>query len=68
MASNEQRGEAWDNAIHAFGTSYIFERRLKAARKKLRWLTFLGIAVPVMVGGVVVTFFAVQEAKVFLRH
>ena len=66
MATNEQRQDCWDKAVHAFGTAYIFEQRSNKARKKLRWLSFLGIAVPVLVGGIVVAFFGVDQLKPYL--
>lgn len=65
-ATDEQRKDCWDNAIYAFGTAYIFEERLKAVRKKLRILTFLGIAVPVAVGGIVVAFFGIESLQPYV--
>jgi mobilome CxxCx(11)CxxC protein len=38
------------SAIESYGTGYIFELRAKDVRWKIRWLTFLGIASPVLVG------------------
>ncbi|MDQ3903223.1 MAG: hypothetical protein M3247_06255 [Thermoproteota archaeon] len=66
MATDEQRKDCWDKAIYAFGTAYVFEKRLKSARKKLRILTFFGIAVPVAVGGIVVSFFGIEFLKPYL--
>lgn len=66
MATDEQRNDCWDKAIHAFGTAYIFEQRYNNARKKLRRLSFLGIAVPASVGGIVVAFFGFDQLKPFL--
>jgi mobilome CxxCx(11)CxxC protein len=50
------RVRCWDGAFRAFATAYMFERRAGALRVKLRWLAFLGIAVPVLVGGLVMTY------------
>lgn len=50
------RKRCWKNALEAFGTGFIFEQRARRLRRLLRWLTFLGIAVPVTVGGVVLSF------------
>lgn len=66
MATDEQRKDCWDKAIHAFGTAYIFEKRYNQSRIKQRWLSFLGIAVPVLVGGIVVAFFGIDQLKPLL--
>jgi mobilome CxxCx(11)CxxC protein len=52
----EQRRECAESALRCFGTAYIFERRAIPIRKRLRWLTFLGIAGPAALGAVVATF------------
>lgn len=66
MAIDEQRDDCWNKAIHAFGTAYIFEQRYNKARKQLKWLGFLGIAVPASVGGIVVAFFGFDQLKPYL--
>jgi mobilome CxxCx(11)CxxC protein len=43
-------GECTKAAINCFGTAAIFERRVNSLRSKTRFLTFLGIALPVTVG------------------
>lgn len=50
------RQECWDQALHTFATAHIFERRARSLRWRLRALTFLGIAVPATVGGVIIAF------------
>lgn len=50
------RKDCWIQAIYTFGTAYIFEQRQHKFRKYLRGITFLGIAVPLSVGGVVGSF------------
>lgn len=50
------RSKCWDLAIHAFGTAWIFEKRARKLRWKLKILSFLGIAVPVVIGGIVLSF------------
>jgi mobilome CxxCx(11)CxxC protein len=55
-ARQEERGKCWDAAVHCYGTAYIFEQRAKHARTKLRWLTYVGLAVPLIVGAVVLSF------------
>lgn len=50
------RQECWKNAIYAFGTSHIFQRRLRRIRKRLQWLTYSGIVLPLLIGAVVLSF------------
>lgn len=50
------RKDCWDQAIYAYGTAWIFEQRAKRSRLLLRLLDFLGIAVPVTVGGIILSF------------
>lgn len=50
------RGLSRKNAYHAFATAKVFERRLKKLRRQLKWLSFLGLIAPVLVGGVVLSF------------
>jgi len=52
----EKRRRCNDNALHSFGTAYIFEKRASSIRKSINLLTFLGIATPAMVGAVIGTF------------
>jgi len=66
MTKDEQRVDCWDKAIHAFGTAFIFGQRKNNAQKKLKRLSFIGIAVPVLVGGIVVAFFGLDQVKPFL--
>ncbi len=66
MATDEQRSDCWDKAIHAFGTAFIFERRGNKSRRKLRLLSFSGIALPALIGGIVVAFFGFESMKTAL--
>ncbi|MFY1658342.1 mobilome CxxCx(11)CxxC protein [Micromonospora sp. WMMD1274] len=43
--------EAWNRALHTFGTAYIFEVRARLLRRRLKWLNFVALVVPVIVGG-----------------
>lgn len=52
------RKDCWDRAAQTFGTARIFETRARLLKRNLRLLSFLGIAVPLTVGGVVVSFSA----------
>ena len=42
-----------EKEIYAFGTAYFFEKRSRSMRFKLRILSFLSLAVPLSVGGIV---------------
>ena len=50
------RQDCWDNASHAFGTQYIYSNRSRLLSKLLKANNFLGIIVPVMVGGIVTSY------------
>src|SRR3989304_6903481 len=50
------RQECWDRAIQTFGTAYLFEIRARRLQRRTRSLTFLGIVVPVTVGGIILSF------------
>ena len=50
------RNECWQQAVHCFATSYIFEQRVLRLRRRLRLLTFLGIATPATVGAAYATY------------
>ena len=54
--SDSLRRHARDKAFYAYGTSRLFERRAQKLRRKRTWITFLGIAVPITVGGIVLSF------------
>lgn len=53
---DELRKKCWDEAFHSFGTAEIFRKRASKYRRLLRSLTFLGVAVPTAVGGIVLSF------------
>lgn len=50
------RQRCWDSAFNAFSTAFVFERRSQRFHKRLQWLAFLGIGVPVLVGGLVLAY------------
>lgn len=56
MTTDEKRIEAQKKIREAYGTSQIFRHRANFYRVGQRLLTFLGIAVPVLIGGVVLSF------------
>jgi mobilome CxxCx(11)CxxC protein len=48
--------QVWDRALESEGTAYIFDSRARRMRKKLTWLTFVGLAVPLIIGALVLGF------------
>ncbi len=50
------RQQSWDRALHSFGTGHIFQRRADLLRDRLKYLSFSGLIVPLLVGGVVLSF------------
>ncbi len=50
------RSECWIRAVQTFGTARIFEVRANVLKDRLRWLSFLGLAGPLTLGGVVTSF------------
>jgi mobilome CxxCx(11)CxxC protein len=48
--------ESWDRAVHAYGIAAVFQKRAKSYGSLIRALTFMGIIVPLLIGGVVVGF------------
>ncbi len=50
-----------DRAFYAYGTSRIFDRRCQKLRKGRNAITFLGIAVPLIVGSLILSFGAKPE-------
>ena len=54
--ADEQRRMCNDEALHCYGTAYIFEKRAASIRWKLRVLSFLGIGVPAAIGAILGTF------------
>jgi mobilome CxxCx(11)CxxC protein len=56
MASDELFRDCWRRAIYAYGTAAIFLRRSRRYQHLIRALAFIGIVVPVLVGGFVMGF------------
>lgn len=53
--------EIWNKSLHAYGTSYLYERRFKMYRGLIRVLTFSGLAVPIAIGGIYMGYNSNQE-------
>lgn len=54
--------ECADNRFYSFGTAKLFERRAKTYRRNRNLITFLGLAVPMVIGGTVLSFSTGSEA------
>lgn len=52
----KKRQDCWNGAFHTFGYGYIFGLKSKSLRRILKFNTFLGIIIPVLVGGMVTTY------------
>lgn len=48
--------DCWERGVDAFGTATIFLRRSRNYRQLLRALSFVGVVVPLVVGGTVLAF------------
>jgi len=53
---NNLRNICWKKAVDCYGTASIFEKRVRKLKHKIRLLRFIGILVPLLVGGVVISF------------
>src|SRR5687768_11059607 len=45
-----------ENAIHTLATSYIFEKRSEKLKKWLTWINYVGFAVPLLAGLMLLSF------------
>lgn len=45
-----------ENAVHTFATSHIFEKRAEILKRRLLWVNYVGLAVPLLVGSVALSF------------
>lgn len=50
------RQDCWNDALHSFGTAYIYSKRSQKIGKLLKLNNFLGIIVPVIIGGIVTSY------------
>jgi mobilome CxxCx(11)CxxC protein len=48
--------DCWNRAIYAYGTGAVFQKRAKRYGGYIRFLAFMGIVVPALIGGVVIGF------------
>lgn len=50
------RQDAWNNALHSYGYGYLYALRSQNLNRKLNIITFLGIVIPILIGGIVTTY------------
>ena len=53
--ADQLQDECWNKAIYACGTAYLVGREFQSIKMKRQIITFLGIGVPVLVGGMAFT-------------
>lgn len=60
MSEKEQhdrlRQDAWNYALNSYGYGYIYSLRSEKLNRNLNIITFLGILIPVLIGGIVTTY------------
>lgn len=60
MSEKEQhdrlRQDAWNYALNSYGYGYIYNLRSEKLNRNLNIITFLGILIPVLIGGIVTTY------------
>lgn len=49
MTDDQVKGEAWDKAVYADGTKFIFQKRLERLKKLVRCRDFLSLIVPALI-------------------
>lgn len=48
--------DCWDDSLHSFGTAYIYSKRSKVVGSYLKTVNFLGIIVPMTIGGIATSY------------
>lgn len=54
--TQQKRQDCWNHALHSFGFGYLYSLKAAKLRKVLKFNSFLGIIIPVLIGGVVTTY------------
>lgn len=52
------RTDCWDKALDSFGYSYIYSKKIDSLNIWLRWTKVLGILIPVLLGGLLTSYFS----------
>jgi mobilome CxxCx(11)CxxC protein len=48
--------DCWDDSLHSFGTAYIYSKKSKIIGRYLKANNFMGIIIPVLIGGIVTSY------------
>lgn len=54
------------NAVSAYATSYIFQRRARTLASRVNWVTYIGFVVPVIVGLLVLAYAHLKSLPVII--
>lgn len=54
--------DCWNNAVYAFGTADIFDRRGRVLQRRLNWLGYIGLVGPLLVGLLALGFGATSQS------
>jgi mobilome CxxCx(11)CxxC protein len=60
------RSQCWDDALNAYGTSYVFQRRARSLKLRVQWITYIGFAVPMIVGLLVLAYGHLKSLPVII--
>jgi len=60
------RARCANDALNAFGTSYIFRLRGRRLKRKVQWITYIGFVVPMIVGLLVLGYGHVKSLPVII--
>lgn len=52
------RNDCWNKALDSFGFSYIYSKKIDSLNIWLRWTKVLGILIPVLLGGLLTSYFS----------
>src|SRR6266568_31769 len=64
--SNLLRIQCWNEALNAYGTSYIFQRRARSWTSRVQWITYIGFVVPMIVGLLVLAYGHLKSLPVII--
>lgn len=55
------RQDCWDKALDCLGFSYIYAKKIDSIDKWLKWSKVLGITIPLLLGGIVSSYYTNKE-------
>jgi mobilome CxxCx(11)CxxC protein len=63
---NSLRVQCRNDALNAYGTSYIFQRRARLLKSRVQWITYIGFVVPMVVGLLVLAYGHLESLPVII--